>query len=86
MVVSDLVLLAELPESVRTSIEAYVGCVAGASTKDDYLALMRDAGFERVEVLEEKEYGVAGFGPDGETAAATLRAVRSLKVRAFKAA
>ena len=86
MVVSDLVLVADLPESVRTSIEAYVGCVAGASTKEDYLALARDAGFERVEVLEEKAYGVAGFGPDEETAAATARAVRSVKVRVYKPA
>ena len=86
MVVSDLVLVAPLPEAVRTSIEAYVGCVAGASTKDDYLALMRGAGFERMEVLEEKSYGVAGFGPDEATAEATLRAVRSMKVRAFKPA
>ena len=85
-VLSDLVLVAPLPEAVRTSVEAYVGCVAGASMKDDYLALMREAGFERVEVLEEKQYGAAAFGPDEDAAAATLRAVRSVKVRAFKPA
>jgi len=84
MVVSDLVLVAPLPESVRSNVEAYVGCVAGASTKDDYLAHMRNAGFERVEVLEEKSYDIAGFGEDEATAAATVRAVRSMKVRAYK--
>jgi arsenite methyltransferase len=86
MVVSDLVLVAPLPESVRKSVEAYVGCVAGASSKDDYLALMRSAGFERVEVLEEKSYDIAAFGEDEATAAATTRAVRSMKVRATKPA
>jgi arsenite methyltransferase len=86
MVVSDLVLVAPLPESVRSSVEAYVGCVAGASTKEDYLAFMRRAGFERVEIVEEKAYGATGFGPDAEAEAATLRAVRSMKVRAYKPA
>jgi SAM-dependent methyltransferase len=85
-VLSDLVLVSPLPEAVRNSVEAYVGCVAGASMKDDYLAQMREAGFERVEVLEEKQYGAAAFGPDQEAAAATVRAVRSVKVRAFKPA
>lgn len=86
VVLSDLVLVAPLPEAVRTSVEAYVGCVAGASMKEDYLAQMRGAGFERVEVLEEKEYPAAAFGPDENAAAATVRAIRSVKVRAFKPA
>lgn len=51
--VSDLVLLKELPEEVRTSVEAYVGCVAGAILKDQYLAIIRGAGFEDVRVVDE---------------------------------
>jgi len=51
--VSDLVLLKELPEQVRTSVEAYVGCVAGAILKDQYLAIIRGAGFEDVRVVDE---------------------------------
>ena len=85
-VLSDLVLVAPLPEAVRTSVEAYVGCVAGASMKDEYVSLMREAGFEKVEVLEEKKYGPSAFGPDEKAAAETLEAVRSVKVRAYKPA
>ena len=51
--VSDLVLLKELPERVRTSVDAYVGCVAGAILKDQYLALIRGAGFEDVRIVDE---------------------------------
>jgi SAM-dependent methyltransferase len=51
--VSDLVLLKELPERVRTSVEAYVGCVAGAILKDQYLAVIRGAGFEDVRIVDE---------------------------------
>ena len=53
MLLSDIVLLKPLPEEVKQSIEAYVGCVAGASMKDDYLAAIEAAGFRDVEVLKE---------------------------------
>jgi len=53
MVISDLVLLRELPDEVRASLEAYVACVAGAARKDDYLEMIRAAGFEEVRVLKE---------------------------------
>ena len=51
--ISDLVLLKELPEQVRTSVEAYVGCVAGAILKDQYLAIIRSAEFEDVHIVDE---------------------------------
>ena len=53
MYLSDIVLLKALPEEIRESIEAYVGCVAGASMKADYLAAIEAAGFEDVAVLKE---------------------------------
>jgi SAM-dependent methyltransferase len=87
MVVSDLVLVRPLPESVRTSMEAYVGCVAGAWMKDDYLDLMRKAGFEDVAVLQEVSYATAGEGLPGVVAEANAwDAVHSVKVFARKPA
>jgi SAM-dependent methyltransferase len=62
--VSDLVLLKELPEQVRTSVEAYVGCVAGAILKDEYLAIIRAAGFEDVHVVDESYTAVDLDGPE----------------------
>ncbi len=35
LMVSDIVLLKNLPEFVKNSIDAYVGCVAGAVSKDN---------------------------------------------------
>ena len=57
MLVSDLVLEQPLPKETRESIEAYVGCIAGASLKDDYLQLIRAAGFQEVEIAREGRYG-----------------------------
>lgn len=53
LMVSDMVLLAELPKAVRNSANALVGCIAGASLKDDYLGAIKKAGFKRVKVVEE---------------------------------
>ena len=85
MVVSDIVLTRALPESVRKSVEAYVGCVAGAALKNDYLRLVAEAGFEEIEIVEEKSYGVGtDLLPDAVAEAGAWDAVRSVKVRARK--
>ena len=55
--VSDIVLLKELPESIKGSVEAYVGCVAGASRKEEYLTVVAAAGFQEVEVVSETSFG-----------------------------
>ena len=52
--VSDIVLTEALPDWLAGSLEAYVGCVAGASLLDDYLAQLREAGFEAIEVTESR--------------------------------
>jgi len=58
LMVSDIVLLGELPEFIRESVEAYVGCVSGAAAKDEYLASMRSAGFEGVRVIDESPFSL----------------------------
>jgi SAM-dependent methyltransferase len=50
LAVSDLVLTGALPRGVQESVEAYVGCVAGASPVGDYLAELFAAGFGAVEL------------------------------------
>ena len=53
LMVSDIVLIRELPKAVRDSVEAYVSCIAGAEMKERYLARIQTAGFTDVEILEE---------------------------------
>jgi len=55
---SDIVLEKPLPESVRSSVEAYVGCVAGASLKKDYLKQIEAAGFRDVKIAGEATFPV----------------------------
>jgi len=53
IMVSDITLLKELPAFIKSSIAAYVGCVAGAITREEYLATVADAGFQEVEIIGE---------------------------------
>jgi SAM-dependent methyltransferase len=83
LVVSDLVLLHPLPPALKSSVEAYVGCVAGAALRDEYVQMLRDVGFSQVEVVEEKPYAGCATGASDELLAAA-DVVVSAKVRAWK--
>ncbi len=54
--VSDIVLLKELPESFRNDVAGgmWGGCTAGASRKEEYLAIVAKAGFQEVEIVAER--------------------------------
>ena len=56
LMVSDIVLLKQLPKSIQENVEAYAGCISGAELKDKYLELIQKAGFREVKVIEEKTY------------------------------
>ncbi|MFC1985286.1 methyltransferase domain-containing protein [Chloroflexota bacterium] len=53
VMVSDIALLKELPPALKSNIAAYVGCVAGATTREEYLATVAAAGFKEVEIVNE---------------------------------
>src|SRR5688572_25654236 len=44
--VSDVVVRGYVPEAVRESVELWIGCVAGALEEQQFLGLLREAGFE----------------------------------------
>jgi arsenite methyltransferase len=48
--VSDLVLLKELPFEIVKDVNAYVGCVAGASLLNDYIRMALDAGLSGISI------------------------------------
>jgi SAM-dependent methyltransferase len=85
LLVSDLVLTRPLTPELQKDVDLYVGCVAGASLREDYLRMMREAGFHDVEVLSEGSYEVGRGGlPEGSRESEAFSAVVSVKVRAWK--
>jgi arsenite methyltransferase len=71
LMVSDIVLLKELPEFIKNSIDAYIGCLSGAIMKDEYLKTIRDAGFQDVEILDETYFPLECMAND-QTAKALI--------------
>ena len=64
LMVSDLVLVKELPAIIKESVEAYVGCLAGAIFKKDYLNYIKEAGFDNIKVVGETFYPVEAMAND----------------------
>jgi arsenite methyltransferase len=58
LAVSDVVLTKELPEFVKRSSKAYIGCLAGAIMKDEYLQIIKSVGFSEINVVAESSFPV----------------------------
>src|SRR2546422_1027141 len=74
--VSDVVVRGQLPSEVRRSIEAWVGCVAGALEEEEFKTLLAQQGFEEIGIEPTRIYRVddakaflQGAGLDAEVLA-----------------
>ncbi len=56
LAISDIVLRGVLPRSVRESMEAWAGCIAGALVETDYRAKLAAAGFVDIEIEPTRVY------------------------------
>jgi SAM-dependent methyltransferase len=99
LTVSDIVLLRPLPPALANSVAAYAGCIAGASMKEDYLSMLRRAGFSDIQVVGESPFNIGDMTNDPmvkaiieeaklsiEEAREAGRSVVSIKVVAHKPA
>jgi SAM-dependent methyltransferase len=97
LMVSDMVLVSELPDSIKNSVAAYIGCLAGAMIQDEYLQAIKDAGFKQVRIIDEtspatdytpKDPIVQTLVNDSGISPADLKrlgsSIRSIKVQAVK--
>lgn len=85
MYLSDLVLTRPLLPPQQRDLQLYVGCVAGASLRADYLRMIAEAGFDAVEVVSEDRYTVGADAlPAGDPSREVYDAVSSIKVHAHK--
>lgn len=51
---SDIVIKGSLPDELKKSVEMYAGCVAGAIQQEEYLRIIKDAGFSNIEIKKTK--------------------------------
>ena len=62
--ISDIVLLKELPDTVKKSVRAYIGCLSGAVMKDKYIKLIKEQGFQEVKIIEETRFPIKYMAND----------------------
>jgi len=87
--VSDIVIRGDIDPDIRRNVEAWIGCVAGAISEEDYRAGLEDAGFTAVDIEPTREYTLDDareflddMGIDAETARSAEGRVISAFVRA----
>jgi len=60
LMVSDVVLVKPLPEDLKNDKDLLIGCVGGAILKEEYIDLLRQAGFSDITIHKE----IPAFLPD----------------------
>jgi SAM-dependent methyltransferase len=78
LMVSDLVINGELPEEVKGNLDAWADCIAGAMEKNDYLTIIKNAGFKNVTIISEKPYYELGMNEK------LIGKILSINVKAYK--
>lgn len=53
--ISDIVLEGELPAKLKNAAEMYAGCVSGSILREEYLSMIKKAGFNNVTIQKEKK-------------------------------
>ena len=94
LAVSDIVTDGELPESVRASLSAWAGCVAGAVDAKEYIAMMKSVGFTDIAIkpvfFDKETVDTALAGMEDEIDLSSFsredvyKAVYSAKITAYK--
>jgi arsenite methyltransferase len=49
---------APVPAEIRTSLELWAGCVAGALSEEDYLEKLAKAGFDNIDIEATRVYNI----------------------------
>jgi arsenite methyltransferase len=71
--VSDIVFLGQFPQAIRSDLEAWAGCIAGALEEETYRQLLSEAGFTNIEIEVTRRYSVQDVADSGANASiATL--------------
>ncbi len=55
LAISDIVASTELPEHIKSDLQLYSGCMAGASLIDELQQMLNKAGFEAIEITPKDE-------------------------------
>lgn len=83
--VSDIVIRGDLDPEIRHSVEAWIGCVAGALEEDEYRTALEAVGFTDVEIEPTRVYTIDDAGDFLEGAGIDIEAARSAQGQVISA-
>ncbi len=63
--VSDIVFLGRFPQAIRSDLEAWAGCIAGALEEETYRQLLAEAGFTTIEIEVTRRYSIQDVAESG---------------------
>ncbi len=81
LAIADIVTATQLPEGVTCDASLWAACIGGAAQRDDYVAMLEDAGFS-LETIRENDYR---FVSDRAVGATTSYGVTSVSILARRA-
>ena len=58
IMISDIILLTELPDYVKNSVEGHITCLSGAVKKDDYINAIAKAGFTDIRIDKQAHFPI----------------------------
>jgi arsenite methyltransferase len=58
IMISDIILLHDLPDYVKNSVEGHIACLAGAVRKEDYINAIARAGFSDISIDKEASFPI----------------------------
>ena len=72
--ISDMVTYGDVPDQIRKDMVLWAGCIAGALDRQEYLEIIRETGFDTIEVVQTVDYDTYrgdGYGTASITVQAT---------------
>ena len=74
MIISDLITTKEISKD-NINTDNWCSCIDGALTKENYLQSIRDAGFQNIEILNEKMYMDENFSDGRKIVSIIVKAI-----------
>ncbi len=82
LAISDVVTVGDMPEAIRSDLDAYAGCIAGSVSVTLYKEMLTEAGFSKVEICLNEASGefikdwFPGTGAEEYVRSATIEAIK----------
>ncbi|NLE26797.1 MAG: arsenite methyltransferase [Clostridiaceae bacterium] len=82
LAISDVIASTTIPEDIKKDLVLHAGCIAGASTQNEVIAMLKEAGFNEIRVKNKEESKsfikdwAPGSGAENYVVSANIQAIK----------